>query len=182
MDFRRRSLTHFPLFISGTAVEMVHSFRYLGVNISRDFKWTINTSNILKKAHQPLYFLRRLRQAGLNSSVLAAFYRCVVESTLTFSMTTWYGNCSAADRKALQRVVQTAQKITRSSHPSIEDIYTSRCRSSAAHIMGDSTHPAHRLFESLPSGKRLRSIKSRTTRLKCSFYPEAVRLMNSVPH
>lgn len=51
-----------PLFISGAAVEMVH--------ISRDLKWTINTSNILEKAHQRLYFLRRLRQAGLNTSVL----------------------------------------------------------------------------------------------------------------
>eukprot|EP00064_Thunnus_orientalis_P011277 superscaffoldBa00001612_g11307 len=101
-----------------------------------------------EKAHQRLYFLRRLRQAGLNTSVLAAFYRCVVESTLTFSITTWYGNCSAADRKALQRV-----EITRSSLPSIVDIYISRCRSSASRIMGDPTHRAHGVFYPPPLGQ-----------------------------
>ncbi|CDQ78178.1 unnamed protein product [Oncorhynchus mykiss] len=30
-------------------------------------------------------------------------------------ITAWYGNCSASDRKALQRVVNTAQYITRPS-------------------------------------------------------------------
>lgn len=171
-------------FIHGAFVEMVHSFKYLGAHISRDLKWTINTSHILKKAHQRLYFVRKLRQAGLNSSVLAAFYRCVAESTLTLSITSWYGNCSAADRTALQRVVRTrrTQKITRTSFSSIKDIYTSTCTSSAAHIMKDPTHPAHGLFDPLPSGKRLRSIKSRTTRLKRSFFSEAVGLMNSIPH
>ena len=162
-------------------MERVPSFKYLGVHISEDLKWATNSSNILKKAHQRLYFLRRLKQAGLNTSVREAFYRCVVESTLTFSITSWYGNCSAADKKALQRVVKNAQKITQSSLPSIEDIYTSRCRSTAARIMEDPTHPAHKLFDPLPSGRRLRSIKANTERFKHSFYPETVRLLNSKP-
>ena len=34
-----------------------------------------------------------------------------------------------ADRKALPRMVKTAQKITNSSLPSLEDIYINRCRS-----------------------------------------------------
>ena len=138
VDFRtKQHVPPLPLFINGAVVERVPSFKYLGVHISEDLKWAINTSNILKKAHQRLYFLRRLRQAGLSTSVLEAFYRCVVESTLTFSITTWYGNCTAANKKALQRVVKNAQKITQSSLPSIETIYTSRCRSTAARIMED---------------------------------------------
>ncbi|KAI0218619.1 Exoskeleton protein RP43 [Lamellibrachia satsuma] len=36
-------------------------------------------------------------------------------------------------------------------------------------------NPANRLFEPLPAGKRYRSIKTRNTRLKNSFYPQAVR-------
>ncbi len=31
----------------------------------------------------------------------------------------------------------------------------------------------------LPSGRRLRSIRSRTSRLRVSFFPQAIRLMNS---
>ncbi|KAI4871900.1 hypothetical protein NFI96_019044 [Prochilodus magdalenae] len=52
---------------------------------------------------------RRLRRAGLGSSVLTSFCRCVVESVLRSSINVWHGSCSAADRKALQRVVKAAQ-------------------------------------------------------------------------
>lgn len=100
-------------------------------------------------------------------------------SSNTSCITVWYGNCSAADSKALQRIVKAAQKIC--SLPSINDIYISRCRSKATSIMKDATHPARRLFVLLPSGRRLQSIKARTTRMKNSFYSEAVRIMNTRP-
>lgn len=53
--------------------------------------------------------------------ILVNFYRCTIESILTNCVTVWYGNCSAYDRKALQRVVETAQCIG-SPLPSIEAI------------------------------------------------------------
>ncbi len=46
-------------------------------------------------------------------------------------------------------------------------------------IIKDSSHPSHRLLSLLPSGRRLRSIRSRTSRLRDSFFPQAIRLMNS---
>ncbi|KAI3366908.1 hypothetical protein L3Q82_009552, partial [Scortum barcoo] len=70
VDFRRGRHLPSPLYIGGTAVEVVSSFRYLGVHISDDLTWSKNTSCLIRKAHQRLYFLRRLRRAGLGSSVL----------------------------------------------------------------------------------------------------------------
>jgi hypothetical protein len=32
------------------------------------------------------------------------FYSCIIESILMGCITAWYGNCSASDRKALQKV------------------------------------------------------------------------------
>ncbi len=46
-------------------------------------------------------------------------------------------------------------------------------------IIKDSSHPSHRLLSLLPSGRRFRSIRSRTSRLRDSFFPQAIRLMNS---
>ncbi len=46
-------------------------------------------------------------------------------------------------------------------------------------IIKDSSHPSHWLLSLLPSGRRLRSIRSRTSRLRDSFFPQAIRLMNS---
>ncbi|KAI3372162.1 hypothetical protein L3Q82_006998 [Scortum barcoo] len=63
VDFRRGRHLPSPLYIGGTAVEVVSSFRYLGVHISDDLTWSKNTSCLIRKAHQRLYFLRRLRRA-----------------------------------------------------------------------------------------------------------------------
>jgi hypothetical protein len=95
-------------------------------------------------------------------------------------ITAWYGNCSASDRKALQRVVRMAQYITGAKLPAIQDLYTRRCRRKALKIVKDPSHPSHRLFSLLQHGKRYRSAKSRTKRLLNSFYPQAIRLLNIV--
>ena len=44
---------------------------------------------------------------------------------------TWYGSCTALNRKALQRVVKTAQNITRTELPSMEDLCSQRLGRSA---------------------------------------------------
>ncbi len=63
--------------------------------------------------------------------------------------------------------------------PSLQDIYTRRCTRKARRIIKDSSHPSHRLLSLLPSGRRLHRIRSRTSRLRDSFFPQAIRLMNS---
>ncbi len=46
-------------------------------------------------------------------------------------------------------------------------------------IVKDPTHPSHSLFQLLPSGRRYRSIRARSARLLNSFFPQAVRALNS---
>ena len=49
---------------------------------------------------------------GIGPQILKKFYSCTIDSILTGCITAWYGNCLASDRKALQKVVCTAQYIT----------------------------------------------------------------------
>ncbi|KAK1801450.1 hypothetical protein P4O66_022726, partial [Electrophorus voltai] len=56
-----------PVRISGTTVERVDSFRYLGVHISQDLSWSRHTNSMAKKARQRLYHLRHLRDFRLPS-------------------------------------------------------------------------------------------------------------------
>ena len=135
---------------------------------------------LVKKAQTRLHFLRRMKRADLPTSALTTFYRGAIESILTSTVSVWHGSCLAADKKALQRVVRTAEKIIRSPLPAIQDLYTSHCYKRAMNIIKDPTHPTHRLFTLLQSGKRYRSVRSRTTRLGNSFFPQAVRLLNSL--
>ncbi|KAI3374281.1 hypothetical protein L3Q82_006130 [Scortum barcoo] len=81
----------------------------------------MNITQLVKKAHQRLYFLRRLRKFGMSQRTQRTFYTAIIES-----VTVWYGNSTAADRKRLQRVVRTAERIVRAPLPSMQDIY--HCR------------------------------------------------------
>ena len=84
------------------------------------------------------------------------------------------------DRKCLQRVVKTAEKITRTPLPSLQSIYHHRVHRRAASILKEPAHPQHGLFTLLPSGRRYISVKSKTTRLENSFFLTAIRLLQQV--
>ena len=109
----------------------------------------------------------------IGPQILTRFYSCTIKSLLTGCITAWYGNCSASDCKALQRVVRTAQYITGAKLPAIQDLYTRRCQSKVHKIVKDNSHPSHRLFSLLPHGKRYQRAKSRSKRLLNSFYPKS---------
>ncbi len=179
VDFRRQSRVHTPITIDKTPVERLSRFKFLCVHITEDLTWSAHTDAVLKKAHQHLFFLRRLRKFGTSPSILRSFYTCTVESFLTSCITAWFGNSTAGNRRALQRVVRNARHIVGGELPSLQDIYTRQCTRKARRIIKDSSHPSHRLLSLLPSGRRLCSIQSRTSRLRNSFFPQAIMLMNS---
>ena len=123
-----------------------------------------------------------LRNHHLTQQLLVSFYRCCIESILTYCMCVWFSSCTAANKKALQRVVTTAQKIISCPLPSLEELYNTRCLRKAQKIIKDSSHPGHSLFELLPSGRRYRTLKTRTNRLKNSFYAKAITTLNTATH
>lgn len=141
VDMRKERRTHQPLIICELEVVKVSSFKLL--HISDELTWTLNTTQLVKKAQQRLYFLRRLRKFS--------FYSCIIESILTSCIT-------VMGRRRLQKVLKTAEKISRAPPPSLQDIHQSRVHRRACSITKDSTHPQHKLFTLLPSGRRYRSV------------------------
>ena len=172
------SSLHAPIFIDGSEVERVKSIKFLGVTIADNLSWSLHTDAVVKKAQQRLFFLRQLRKFGMSVRSLTNFYRCTIESILSGCITAWYGNCSAQDRKKLQKVVCTAQTITEASLPALESIYTARCHRKATNITKDLSHPGYNLLQPLPSGRRYRSLNARTNRLRNSLFPAMIRMLN----
>ena len=75
-------------------------------------------------ARQQRYALRRLKRFEMGPQMFKKLYSCTVESILTGCITAWYGNLSASTRKALQRVVRTAQYITGAMLTAVQDLYS----------------------------------------------------------
>jgi hypothetical protein len=175
VDYRKRRTEHAPILIDGAVVEQVESFKFLGVH-NNQLEWSKHTKTVVKRARQSLFPLRKLKRFGMGPEILKRFYSCNIESI--GCITAWYGNCSASDRKALQRVVRTAQYITGAKLSAIQNLYTRQCQRKALKTIKDPSHPSHRLFSLLPHGKRYRSAKSRIKRLLNSIYPQAIRYLN----
>src|SRR4029434_7476105 len=84
----------------------------------------------------------------------------------------------------LQRIIRSAEKVIGCYLPSLQDLFASRTLRRAGKIVADPSHPGHKFFEVLPSAMRLRSIRTKTSRNKTSFFPATVGLINKAwdPH
>jgi gmma-aminobutyric acid receptor subunit gamma len=104
----------------------------------------------------------------MGPQILKKFYSYTIESILTGCITTWYGNSTNLDRKALERVERIAQYITWAKLPAIQNLYIRRCERKARKIIKESSYPSYRLFF-----LRYRCIKFDTNQLPNSFYPQS---------
>ena len=141
--------------------------------------WSTNTSVVVGKAQQRLHFLRLLRKCDMDVHLLRSFYRSTTESVLIYCLTISYPGCTARDRKALQEVIKSVQQIIGCSLTSLEDIANTRGLNRTKKILSDPSHPGNGLFNLLLSGKRYRILGSRTNWFRSTFYPWAIRLLNT---
>ncbi|KAI4871720.1 hypothetical protein NFI96_009883, partial [Prochilodus magdalenae] len=89
----------------------------LSLNISNTKEMIVDYRKLQRGGHSPLTWLMRF---GLPPDILTNFYRCTIES-----IPVWYGSCTAYNRKALKRVVRTAESIIGSKLPDLQDVYQS---------------------------------------------------------
>jgi len=92
--------------------------------------------------------LRTLKKNHLSSAILVNFSRCVIESILTSWVTVWFGSCSVAEQR-----VRTAQRITGTPLPSIEQVQKKR-----------RLHGAHGVLKASPGSQTALLRRSRSSR------------------
>lgn len=134
IDFRRHQEL-LPLERAGEEVERGSSFKFLGTHVSENFRWTINSTALVKEG-QTL-----CQAAGVTLSVPSREFTDLLYHGLVWEL-------YSGRRAALQRV------ITGLSLPPPEDIYRPCCLSRACSIIKDSTHLFHHLFAKLSSGRK----------------------------
>ncbi|KAI3351910.1 hypothetical protein L3Q82_020740 [Scortum barcoo] len=143
-----------PLLIHGEAVERVNNIKFLGIHITSDLTWSMNTAHLVKKAQQRLFFLRKLKFAGLSPQLLTNFYRATIESILCLSAAVWYGSCHCRRPKRLSPGGEnsTGDCGKSSSRPGL-NIRWPDAEERPDILHADPTHPGNGLFVLLPSGK-----------------------------
>ncbi len=135
--------------------------------------WSLNTSELLKKAQQRLHFLRVLRRNNITQRLLVSFYRCTIESILTYCICVWYTSCTVAQRKALQRVINTAQKIIGCPLLTLEELHSSRCLKKGQNITKDTSHPGHSLLKCCRQADGTDQSRQRQRQIQDQFLPKS---------
>ena len=74
-----------------------------------------------------------------------------IESFLSGCITTWCGNCTTCNRRALQKVVRSAQRITGGTLLVLQNTYSTHCHRKAKISMKAINPPSHGLFPPLSS-------------------------------
>ena len=181
IDFRKKPPPHPPVNIQGSDIELVDSFKYLGVHLNNKLNWTTHTDALYKKGQSRLHLLGRLRSFGVCRPLLRTFYDSVVASAIHYAVVCWGAGSTDRDRKRLNRLVRRAGSVLGRTLDSVEEVGQRRTLSKLSSIMKNQLHPLHMTVEELSSSfsGRLRHPQCRTERYRKSFIPTAVRTFNS---
>lgn len=174
VDFRKDKGVSQPLKIKDEIVETVDTYKYLGNVIDNQLKGSDNVAMIVKKANVKLYFLRKLKALKVSKSILTMFYKSIVQSNLSFCIANWFEMCSASDNKKITRIIKCAKRMG-CDISDIQCIYKKALLCKMLKIRKNMDHPLTNKFVLLPSGKRMRSIPSKTNRYRDSFVLSAIR-------
>ncbi|MEJ4599799.1 DUF1891 domain-containing protein, partial [Enterococcus faecium] len=78
VDFCRSKPLLEPVKICGVDIEVVHTYRYLGVLVDDKLDWSPNTDALYRKGQSRLFFLRSLRSFDVCVEIMTMFYHTVV--------------------------------------------------------------------------------------------------------
>ena len=97
--------------LGGQQLELVEQTRLLGLTIRSDLKWSSNTSDIVSRAANKLWLIRRLKKLGANTEELVDLYVKYSRSILEFAVPIWHGGITTVERNNIERVQKMALYI-----------------------------------------------------------------------
>lgn len=96
-----------PITIRQQVITPVTEAKLLGVMFSNDMKWNSHLMATVKKCNRRLYFLRLLRRANVEPSIIWRYYEAVIRSVICYGSAVWcnapaylYDSLEAIEKKA----------------------------------------------------------------------------------
>lgn len=181
VDFRRPRPLPEPVSIKGDCVEVVHTYKYLGVQLDDKLDWTANTEALCRKGQSRMYFLRRLASFNICKKLLQIFYQSVVASALMYAVVCWGSSLKKKDAARLDKLVRKAGSVVGTELDILTSVAERRTLNRLLSIIDNPDHPLHSTITRQRSSfsDRLLSLSCSTDRLKRSFLPHAIRLFNT---
>jgi len=183
-----------PLSIASMSVERVPVYKLLGVTVNSALKWDDHVAAIKSKAAKRLWFLKKLKRAGVSVDDLIYYYQAVIRPLLEYASVVWHSSLSKEQTQTLENVQRRALQIIlgNTSCDSVcrtleiallSDRRREHCESLFRQIARDESHVLHYLLptkrdshitDRLRSAKTYPTLHVRTSRFQNSFIPYAL--------
>ena len=137
-------------------VERVTEYKYLVTILDNKLNFNKNADFIHKRCQPKIFCLQKLRSLNVSTAALRTFYRCCIESVLTFLFLCWFRGLNVKSKNVLNKVVNVCGKIVGERQEHLSQLYERRVVRKARVIEDDNSHVLAKYYELLPSGRRFR--------------------------
>ena len=103
---------HFQIPLTSDHVaDMVTSFKLLGVTVTDSLRWDDHIDAITAKASKRLWFLKKLKRAGVSQSDLNYYYEAVIRPVIQYACPVWHCSLTSEQSKPLEAVQRRALSL-----------------------------------------------------------------------
>ena len=78
----------------------------MGIILDNKISWNEHFDYVVKKTHNRMFCLRKLRSFHVSNQILQMFFSSVVGGVMLFGLTCWGGNVGKRDRGRLEKVIK----------------------------------------------------------------------------
>jgi len=100
-----------PLLMAAKPVQRVSEYKFLGVTVNSTMKWDDHVAVITSKAAKRLWFLKKLKRAGVVREDLVYFCQAVVRPTLGYACPAWHTSLTKEQTKSLEDIQRRALQV-----------------------------------------------------------------------
>jgi len=100
-----------PLLIAAKPVQQVSKYKFLGVTVNSRLKWDDHIAAITSKAAKQLWFLKKLKRAGVSREDIVYFYQTVVRPVLEYACPAWHTSITKDQTKSLEDIQCRAVQV-----------------------------------------------------------------------
>ena len=184
IDFRKKkNVPISPVQMKGVDIEMVDTYKYLGVIIDSKLSWSSHIDKVFKKSQSRLFFLRKLKSFQVCNRMLNMFYDAIICSVLSFALVCWGGNATERDKNKLNKLIKKAGSCVGQKLDDIDTILSRALLKKALKIEKAEWHPLHSALVQHKSRSYSRSKyilpTMSTDRYRKSFVPASIKMLNS---
>ncbi|KAJ0012409.1 hypothetical protein NQD34_016743 [Periophthalmus magnuspinnatus] len=169
-----------PTSIDNITIDTVEHFKYLGLTIDHKLTFDFHTLDISKRCNQRLSVIRKLKGLHVSPHLLLILYTSIIQPVLLYCSPCFLTMLTVKNRNSFTKITHLASKIIGLPTPSLSQLNSKAITRIAQTITQDHTHPLHRYFTLLPSGRRYRTLRCNKARFKNSLIPTAIINLNNL--